>query len=187
MNNAAQTVRKPPAFYTHLMAGESKELDPCLVQATNVTNVYKMPKGYAFIKTNSRTQMPLNSNESLQPAFPAANAIAPLASVNHSAHLSQLALIDGDDSNDTSLFPEGILDRDNQQVDLRLNNSWTLELGQISTTEMVECHVINAFAPWVLITELKELMHATEGSKYIVNVSAMEGQFYRTKTIYHPQ
>jgi hypothetical protein len=36
------------------------------------------------------------------------------------------------------VFPEGELDADLQQVDLRKTNSWRLRLGQIETTEMIE-------------------------------------------------
>ncbi|ORY28120.1 hypothetical protein BCR33DRAFT_755407 [Rhizoclosmatium globosum] len=52
---------------------------------------------------------------------------------------------------------------------------------------MMECHAINAFAPWILIQELKCLLLASPNpDRYIVNVSAMEGQFYRLKSTYHP-
>ena len=194
MNNAAQTVRKPPAFYEHLMAGESVPLPNGISGVTNVVNVYKsLDSGYRFVRMDDSKAFLTNESksyrviESQEKALPAQNAITPLSKVNHSAKLSQLSLIDGDEvESGTVLFPKGALDRDEQQIDLRSQNSWTLELGQIATTEMVECHVINAFAPWVLISELKPLMQATPGRKYVVNVSAMEGQFYRTKTIYHP-
>src|SRR4029453_17261484 len=49
-------------------------------------------------------------------------------------------------------------------------------------------HLVNAVAPFVLNARLKPLMlrHRTF-DKHIVNVSAMEGQFYRTyKTTRHP-
>jgi hypothetical protein len=38
-------------------------------------------------------------------------------------------------------FPEGELDADLQQVDLRKTNSWRLRLGQIETTEMIKCNL----------------------------------------------
>ncbi|KAK5669378.1 hypothetical protein QVD99_003774 [Batrachochytrium dendrobatidis] len=124
---------------------------------------------------------------------------------NTSAARSQISLTE-DAAADSQHFPDGRLDRDDQQIDLRSQNSWTMQIGQISTVEMLECHVINAFAPWVLISELKSLMEATGNpvifetsatasdvsedtsiksscDKYIVNVSAMEGQFYRPKTV----
>jgi len=81
-----------------------------------------------------------------------------------------------------SLFPQGKLDSDLQQVDLRTTNSWRLKLGQIDTAEMLELQLINSVAPFVLCNKLLPLMQKTPtGKKHIVNVSAMEGKFYRFK------
>jgi len=48
--------------------------------------------------------------------------------------------------------------------------------------------LVNAIAPFILNARLKALMLVTpEHDKHIVNVSAMEGQFYRnSKTTRHP-
>ena len=56
------------------------------------------------------------------------------------------------------------------------------------TIELLEVHLVNAVAPFILNARLKELMlRSPERDKHIVNVSAMEGQFYRTfKTARHP-
>jgi len=52
----------------------------------------------------------------------------------------------------------------------------------------MECHLINATAPFIINSELRELMARNlSDDKYIVNVSAMEGQFYRpNKGSNHP-
>jgi NAD(P)-dependent dehydrogenase (short-subunit alcohol dehydrogenase family) len=86
------------------------------------------------------------------------------------------------------LFPEGLLDKDLQQVDLREHNSWRLLLHEVSTVELLETQLVNAVAPFVLNARLKPLLMATpERDKHIVNVSAVEGQFYRKfKTTRHP-
>jgi len=86
------------------------------------------------------------------------------------------------------LFPLGQLDADRQQVDLRADNSWRLMLSEVSTVELLETQLVNAIAPFVLNARLKPLMMATPGhEKHIVNVSAVEGQFYRRfKTTKHP-
>jgi NAD(P)-dependent dehydrogenase (short-subunit alcohol dehydrogenase family) len=54
--------------------------------------------------------------------------------------------------------------------------------------ELLEVQLVNAIAPFVLNARLKALMTRTRtGDKHIVNVSAMEGQFYRAfKTDKHP-
>ena len=73
-------------------------------------------------------------------------------------------------------------------MDLREQNSWRLRLHEVSAIEMLEVHLVNAVAPAILNARLKPLMLAVPTpDKHIVNVSAMEGQFYRTyKSDKHP-
>jgi NAD(P)-dependent dehydrogenase (short-subunit alcohol dehydrogenase family) len=119
LNNACQTVRRPAAFYAHLLEKEA-------------TSVARLPA--------------------------------------------------------EELFPAHRYDEDLQQVDLRDTNSWRLRMHEVGTPELLEVHLVNAIAPYILNARLKPLMVATPGAhKHIVNVSAMEGQFYRTtKTERHP-
>jgi NAD(P)-dependent dehydrogenase (short-subunit alcohol dehydrogenase family) len=71
---------------------------------------------------------------------------------------------------------------------LRDRNSWRLLLHEVSSVELLEVQLVNAVAPFILNARLKPLMLRTpERDKHIVNVSAMEGQFYRNfKTTRHP-
>ena len=103
-------------------------------------------------------------------------------------HLSQVRLLPEEASDQGHLFPEGHLDQDLQQVDLRDRNSWRFLLAEVSTVELLETQLVNAVAPFVLNARLKPLMLATaDRDKHIVNVSAVEGQFYRRwKTTRHP-
>jgi NAD(P)-dependent dehydrogenase (short-subunit alcohol dehydrogenase family) len=86
------------------------------------------------------------------------------------------------------LFPEGQLDQDLQQIDLRDRNSWRMQMAEVPSVELLEVHLVNAVAPFIFNARLKALMLRTpERDKHIVNVSAMEGQFYRNfKTTRHP-
>ncbi|MCC2668343.1 MAG: hypothetical protein K0Q72_814 [Armatimonadetes bacterium] len=85
-------------------------------------------------------------------------------------------------------FPVGVLDADGQQVDLRPANSWGMRQTDVGTLELLEVHLVNAIAPFMLCRELKPvLLRSPFPRRFIVNVSAMEGQFGRgTKTVYHP-
>jgi NAD(P)-dependent dehydrogenase (short-subunit alcohol dehydrogenase family) len=87
-----------------------------------------------------------------------------------------------------ALFPQGQLDQDLQQVDLRERNSWRLLMHEVPAVELLEVQLVNAIAPFILNARLKPLMSRTpERDKHIVNVSAVEGQFYRKfKTTRHP-
>jgi NAD(P)-dependent dehydrogenase (short-subunit alcohol dehydrogenase family) len=105
-----------------------------------------------------------------------------------SAVLSQVALLADEATEAPHLFPDGRLDQDLQQVDLRELNSWRLRLAEVPTVELLETQLVNAVAPFVLNARLKPLFLRTPGrDKHIVNVSAVEGQFYRRfKTVRHP-
>jgi NAD(P)-dependent dehydrogenase (short-subunit alcohol dehydrogenase family) len=108
---------------------------------------------------------------------------------NHETHpKSGLSLPAGGPQDESSLFPAGLLDQDLQQLDLRGRNSWRLLLAEVSSVELLEVHLVNAIAPFIINARLKPLMTRTpERDKHIVNVSAVEGQFYRShKTVRHP-
>ena len=49
----------------------------------------------------------------------------------------------------SDLFPEGRLDQDLQQVDLRGRNSWRLLLAEVSSVELLEVQLVNAVAPFI--------------------------------------
>jgi len=102
--------------------------------------------------------------------------------------LSQIPLASEDHIGGTELFPTGQYDGDQQQVDLRAINSWRLRLAEVETVELLEVHLVNAVAPFILNARLKPLMlRVPTRDKHIVNVSAMEGVFYRAyKTDKHP-
>jgi hypothetical protein len=115
------------------------------------------------------------------------SSIAPIEGLTYSARLSQVPLLP-DDNHDRDLFPEGRLDQDLQQVDLRGRNSWRLLMAEVSSVELLEVQLVNAVAPFIINARLKPLMLRTANrDKHIVNVSAVEGQFYRNqKTTRHP-
>merc|ERR1740116_313669 len=90
-------------------------------------------------------------------------------------------------SESAAVLPVGERDAQGQQLDLRATNSWLLKLGEVSTPEAVEVFCINALTPFVLNGRLRPLLERSPFSdRYIVNVSAMEGKFYRYKQPTHP-
>ncbi|MDB4869419.1 MAG: short-chain dehydrogenase/reductase [Gemmatimonadales bacterium] len=101
---------------------------------------------------------------------------------------SEVALLSRGLQEESEFFPRGLLDQDLQQIDLRGRNSWRLLLAEVPSVELLEVHLVNAIAPFIINARLKPLMTRTpERDKHIVNVSAVEGQFYRShKTIRHP-
>ncbi len=105
-----------------------------------------------------------------------------------SAVLSQVPLLAEDLERGGHLYPQGRLDQDLQQVDLRDFNSWRMTLAEVPTAELLEVHLVNAVAPFIWNARLRPLLAAVPtDDAHVVNVSAMEGQFYRRwKTDKHP-
>ena len=59
-------------------------------------------------------------------------------------------------------------------------NSWTERVEQVDPIELLEVQLCNVTAPFILISRLRDALAASPARRtYIVNVSAMEGQFSR--------
>jgi hypothetical protein len=174
VNNACQTVRRPPDFYRHMMEGEKAALHQLPENARRLLGAYEGLRGYNLLPGGE--------------AGLAARDASSVAGLTHAAELSQARLLAEDLADPTHLFPQGRLDQDLQQVDLRDRNSWRLLLAEVSSVELLETQLVNAIAPFILNARLKPLMLRTpERDKHVVNVSAVEGQFYRKfKTTRHP-
>jgi NAD(P)-dependent dehydrogenase (short-subunit alcohol dehydrogenase family) len=186
VNNACQTVRRPPGFYGHLMDGETKPYAELSEGARSTLGAYERLRAEGTLPALTGGKGGGTGGREVANAENGTQAELP--GLTLSAALSQLVLVDGDEQQGEALFPEGRLDADLQQVDLRQVNSWRLPLAAVSTVELLEVTLVNAIAPFVLDARLKPLMLRTPGrDKHIVNVSAMEGQFYRAfKTDKHP-
>jgi len=67
-------------------------------------------------------------------------------------------------------------------------NGWVARLDEVAPLELVEAQLINAVAPFLLCGRLKPLLlRSPFADRYILNVSAVEGQFSRqAKTVFHP-
>jgi len=172
INNAAQTVRRPAGFYTHLMENELRLIGT-------------LPKAAQGLLTNhaeclselKQLTLSKSSNQNMPVTW---HGREPGIGLRASAALSQIPYSFDNTIVANEVFPEGVLDADLQQVDLRTTNSWRLKLGQIETTEMIEVQLVNSVAPFVLCNRLSEVMKRDyTGQKHIINVSAMEGKFYR--------
>ena len=159
VNNACQTVRRPAGWYDHVVAGEDEPAQTAFEREV-------LDRGHALVSSNE----------------------IQTAGVWKSAVLSQVPLLAEDLERSHALYPSGRLDQDLQQVDLRDFNSWRMTLADVPTAELLEVHLVNAVAPFVLNARLRPLLAAVPTrDAHVVNVSAMEGQFYRRwKTDKHP-
>ncbi len=174
INNAAQTVRRPAGFYAHLMENEDKPRSELSQDVLNLLRNHHLSidelRSLALASTSEQnTQLPV-----------AWHAPEPGVGIRASAKLSQIPYSFDNSLPTQDVFPEGKLDADLQQVDLRKTNSWRLKLGEVETLEMIEVQLVNSVAPFVLCSRLSKIMRKENtGMKHIINVSAMEGKFHR--------
>lgn len=187
LNNACQTVRRPAGFFRHLLDREAAgaaalppELRGPLAQYESLCRGLLHGPAAADSAAVQGTETAGQLLAATIRGFP--------EGLVHSAALSQRRYLDEDYLEGEALFPSGRYDEDRQQVDLRTVNSWRLRLHEVETPELLEVQLVNAIAPYILNARLKPLMMRSGARDlHIVNVSAMEGQFYRTtKTDRHP-
>jgi NAD(P)-dependent dehydrogenase (short-subunit alcohol dehydrogenase family) len=166
INNACQTVRRPAGWYDHVVDGEGAPL-------------------------STLEQVILAGDRALHGG--PAHALAATTAIQatglwRSAVLAQVPLLAEDLERGDALYPRGRLDQDLQQIDHRDFNSWRMTLAEVPTAELLEVQLVNAIAPFVFNARLRPLLAAVPTrDAHVVNVSAMEGQFYRRwKTDKHP-
>src|SRR5688500_5071125 len=170
VNNACQTVRRPADFHERMGECGTQALTGMPEAARRLRGRFEGVHGYDMLSRESRA--PLMDR---------------IAEVTGSS-IDSTPAVRGEIAETTALFPEGHLDQDLQQIDLRGRNSWRLLMAEVPSVELLEVHLVNAIAPFIINARLKSLMLRTpERDKHIVNVSAVEGQFYRSfKTTRHP-
>jgi len=157
VNNAAQTVRRPPSFYTDLLPFESRprgEL-PSLARALLAPEEWPAI-GYPMDRPSASPWRP----RELDP--PARDPRGELLQQDGDGQPALAgALIGG--------------------------NSWTARLENLSAVEMLEVQIVNNVAPALLLGRLKWLLaRAAAPGAHVVNVAAAEGQFAQSKRGAHP-
>ncbi|NJQ02653.1 SDR family oxidoreductase [Streptomyces zingiberis] len=155
INNAAQTVRRPPESYAALLAGETAPLPPG-----------DLPEPLVLGGFGSGARPALTASGG-GPDVLTADAVTALALTGGSASLARIEA-------GTAVDAGGLV------PDLAGDNSWSRTVGDVDPVELLEVQLCNVTAPFILVDRLRPAMAAsTARRKYVVNVSAMEGVFSR--------
>ena len=144
INNAAQTVRRSPGAYRHLVAAESAALPggtlPEILGCTSDTGATRP----------ARTTDPASVRRM----------------TDHRA-IDAGGLV-------TAIDAGGLV------PDLDAVNSWSRQVEAIDALELLEVQLCNVTAPFLLVSRLRPALASSPARRaYVVNVSAMEGQFAR--------
>ncbi|MEU9145937.1 SDR family oxidoreductase [Streptomyces sp. NPDC048349] len=166
INNAAQTLRRSPRAYTALSAAEATRAPVPLT----APQIWTAP-GFS-VPGPRTTPLPWTAELARRPGAPHA-----LAGTAHTPDAPAAAALPQEAVDEAGLLPE-----------TAATNSWTLRLGQVDPTELLEVQLVNAVAPFLLADRLLPLLDASpHPDRYLINVSAVEGQFtVRNKTGDHP-
>ncbi|WP_423723378.1 SDR family NAD(P)-dependent oxidoreductase [Arthrobacter zhangbolii] len=155
INNAAQTVRRSAGAYRPLTEAELAPLPDG-----------PMPELVTFGHTYDAHPTALAGSVAAHPVL-AADAVTSLALTAGSSSLARMEA-------GTAIDAGGLV------PDTAPINSWTQVVDQVDPLEMLEVQLCNVTAPFLLVNRLRPAMAASSARrKYIVNVSAMEGQFSR--------
>ncbi|MEV0999423.1 SDR family NAD(P)-dependent oxidoreductase [Nonomuraea sp. NPDC050202] len=199
VNNAAQTLRRPAFSYAALAAAEATPHDTDLpvwtapgftppgtgvprpaLRAAPGADGHEAPRGHARMQTHA------GSHRTPAPAGPLPDTAGPLPDATGLLPDTAGLLPDT-----TGLLPDtaGLLpDVAGLLPDPSATNSWSARLGGVEPVDLLEAQLVNAVAPFLLADRLLPLMLASpHPRRYVVNVSAVEGQFATAnKTGGHP-
>jgi NAD(P)-dependent dehydrogenase (short-subunit alcohol dehydrogenase family) len=155
INNAAQTVRRSPEAYAHLTRAAQAPLP-----AGPLPEVVTL--GRAGISGGVTDSLSSETGWS-----PTPHALTALALTAGSASADRIAT-------GTAIDAGGLV------PDLHAHNSWSQVIDEVDPVELLEVQLCNQTAPFILISRLRAALTAAEARRtYVVNVSAMEGQFAR--------
>ena len=155
INNAAQTVRRAPGSYAALVEAERTPAPELVSELVDVMTF-----------------------DRISDAHPA--AIAGSLAEHHTPHaVTELALAARSASPDRIVAGTAI-DAGGLLPDTASVNSWTRRVHEVDAMELLEVQLCNQTAPFILVSRLRPAMAASPARRtYVVNVSAMEGQFSR--------
>lgn len=105
INNACQTVRRPPEFYAHMMEGETGSIDDAPEAIRRLVGNYEGLRSHDLLPEAKRSVLQVGNDK----------ALAGADGLTRAAELSQVPLLAEELLGQKHLFPEGRLDQDLQQ------------------------------------------------------------------------
>jgi NAD(P)-dependent dehydrogenase (short-subunit alcohol dehydrogenase family) len=158
VNNACQTVRRSAASYALLAQAEAAPLPPG-----------PLPPMITF--ASGATPDALSAPDDGAPRPPHWTPTP--------AALTALALSAGSASPER-IAAQRAIDAGGLVPDLAPSNSWSHRVDEVDPVELLEVQLCNQTAPFMLVGRLRAALAASPARRtYVVNVSAIEGQFNR--------
>ena len=155
INNAAQTVRRAAGSYAALIEAERTPAAELVSELVEVITFDRVSDAHPAALAGSLAE------------HHTPHAVTELALAARSASPDRIAA-------GTAIDAGGLL------PDTASINSWTQRVHEVDAMELLEVQLCNQTAPFILVSRLRPVMAASPARRtYVVNVSAMEGQFSR--------
>ncbi|KAJ3123067.1 hypothetical protein HK098_002250 [Nowakowskiella sp. JEL0407] len=187
INNAAQTIRRPPAYYSKMVEEEinlssRKDLQNHVILITPGAENQTLPPPPGILTADS------SSSTAVIPSFASntsevINGLAEKLSLSNrakdvapSALLTQMPF-PGDEGSELFSHEGSVIKT--EPVDKREKTSWTSQLDSVHMMEVAEALLINTFVPTMLLQQFEPLLTKPPHNypRFIVNVTSPEGNF----------
>ncbi|CAA9524386.1 MAG: Putative oxidoreductase [uncultured Solirubrobacteraceae bacterium] len=156
INNAAQTVRRSAQAYALLARAEAAPLPAGPLPQIVTPGAARHGQQTAQLADAARAHW-----------TPTPQALADLAQTAGSASPQRIAIGEAVDAGGLVPDPHAV-------------NSWIQRVDEVDPVELLEVQLCNVTAPFILAGRLRPALAASPARRtYVVNVSAMEGQFHR--------
>jgi len=156
IHNAAQTIRRPPAFYDSLLSRERELAALAANSEPVVAGICQQEQ-----PSSTTTIAPLEEALVLLPV----EASLPVLASDLEAELRK-----------AEWFPQGKTDPHGDQLDLRTVTSWTMKLEDTEMPEFAEVLAVNLVVPYLLTSRWLPLLRRAP-SAFVIFVTSQEGSF----------
>ena len=194
INNAAQTIHRPPAYYEKLSNYEkySYQLannNTMSLEYSAVKNINSNP----FLQLENSIKASENSQQLIGlPSHSCNHSIDVLRNISidspiFSSQYVMIPVIPSDhlsDDEKAKFFPDDQFDEHNEPIDLRSKNTWNSTVEEVHPVELVEVQVVNSIVPSLLLSSFHDLLKKSplnQENSFVINVTSSEGQFSARK------
>ena len=197
INNAAQTIHRPPAYYKDVAEAEvtsHKSLEGrnniarlkyCPIKSLSMNPFLSIEDADSlnFEKDNLAIQQVSHGGTLLPASVPSTDS--PL----FSSQYTLVPVLPQDNLSEEEVekyFPKGKVDEHDEQADLRPKTSWNTTVTETHPIELLEVQLVNSIVPTLLVSQLTPMMMMKKDETnrdvgFIINVTSAEGQFTAAK------
>ncbi|KAF2076439.1 hypothetical protein CYY_002242 [Polysphondylium violaceum] len=188
VNNAAQTIKRPTAYFEDLYKLEANPTTSFPQETQSILSEFEKHKHQYLPNSSYIPSIKGTNTNNSDSKYITSSTTTNIISEEEGAVTS--SIIKPIFENLNNMIDKKEFDEDGLPIDKRDSTSWVQKVYQISPLELLETHAISSFSPFIILSNLFHLLKNAadlRGSAYVINVNAMEGKFSRFyKSANHP-